>query len=332
MASPAAGNYYDILLIGNTGIGKTTTGKKIVPSSVRASVEVCNTDPADGTAFDKCQLLCNDETGVRVLDTPGFSASDLTNKYGVYGGNLRMIRSIIRSQLSCNLKPRRILYFLPTRGPIIRAGGVLQEEIQVMYEYFGTSLFKIMVIIATFDEEQSDKNEFTDKQISKTSRAFMDAYAAITGESLPRCPPILYVPLSERDILPQVKSAEVIDDIPLITLYYENTCVKCAAKLVYGTERKHIIQVETQEGEKIDVDDSKCHPSFIPKYSTLQKIIGVLLRIVTLYYITLFPWFNNNEEICINCKNPPGSEGCTAHDRKRGCFHSIPQDEREKTD
>ena len=314
MASPAAGNYYDILLIGNTGIGKTTTGKKIVPSSVRASVEVCNTDPADGTAFVKgFQLLSNVETRVRVLDTPGFSDSDLTKQYGVLGGNLRIIRSIIRSQVSNSFKPRRILYFLPTRGAMTRADGGLQEEIKVMYEFFGSSLFGIMVIIATFDEEQSDSITFTDKQIGKTSRAFMDAYTAITGESLPRCPPILYIPVSERDILPQVKSAEVIDDTPLTINYYEKRCLKCAVKLVYERERKYIIQVETK-GEILDVDDSKCHPYTIPNDSILQKIIGGFT------YTVSFGRTCYQENICSNCKKLPGSEGCMAHD-KESCFH-----------
>ena len=302
----AAADYYDILLIGSTGIGKTTTGKKIVPDPPGHAA--CT----DGTPF--VQLLCNDETRVRVLDTPGFADPNLTRKYGVFGGNLRTIRSIIRCQIACNLKPRRILYFLPTRGAITRADGGLQEEIKVMYEFFGASLFKIMVIIATFDEEQSDSIEFTDRQINKTSRAFMDAYTAVTGESLPKCPPILYLPLSERDILPQVKSAEVIDDTPLTILYYENRCLKCAAKLVYGAERKYIIQVETKEGEILDVDDSKCHPYIIPNDSILQKIIGGVTYTLSFGYICY------KENICSNCKKLPGSEGCMAHD-KESCFH-----------
>ena len=323
MASPAAGDYYDILLIGSTGIGKTTTGQKIVeivPSSVDSVEVLSETGHTDGIPFVKeCQLLCNDESGVRVLDTPGFADSDVTKKYGVFGGNLRIIRSIIRSQVSNSLKPKRILYFLPTRGTMTRADGGLQEEIKIMYEFFGASLFKIMVIIATFDEEQSDSIEFTDTQIDKTSRAFVDAYTAITGESLPKCPPILYIPVSENDLLPQVKSAEVIDDIPLIINYFENRCSKCAAKLVYGPGKKQVIYVETTREEKIDVDDSKCHPFFIPKYSKLQKILGGIIHIGTIgavYFaaklgiIKPVPGFSNEEEICSYCKRPPGSEGC----------------------
>ena len=41
-----------------------------------------------------------------------------------------------------------------------------------MYEFFGASVFNIMVIIATAD---SDSISLTDAQIDKTSRTFMDA-------------------------------------------------------------------------------------------------------------------------------------------------------------
>ena len=344
MASPgaAAGDYYDILLLGNTGMGKSNTANKLlgiippprveeseqsnVPTAPHSKTKQLR-QPIEGfseklstrlyflvssgssTVTKSCQLLCNDETGVRVLDTPGFAASDLVKEYGVFGGNSRTIRSIIRSQVSYNFKPRRILYFLPTRGAITRAGGVLQDEIQVMYEYFGASLFKVMVIIATFDEEYSDSITFTDRKIDETSRAFMAAYTAITGESLPKCPPILYIPLSERDILPKVKSAEVIDDIPLTTLYYEKRCLKCAAKLVYG----QIIQVETTKGEKLDLDDSKCHPFFIPKYTKLQKISSGIIASIS---FAVKHGTMKSEEICSCCKNPPGSEGCGKYKEK----------------
>ena len=162
-----------------------------------------------------CVLLSNDEIRARVIDTPGFADSKVTKDEGVYGGNLNIVRSILMYNEKYKLKIRRILYFLPTRGPLTRAGGVLQEEIKVLYGFFGESIFNVMVIIATYDKEDSDSLSFSPNKIDKTTNAFMAAYTVITGKVLPKCPPILYLPASESGTLSRVKSAEVIDDEPL---------------------------------------------------------------------------------------------------------------------
>ena len=273
----------------------------------------------DGTASitNKCHVICNDCSLVRVVDTPGLAHTIRTKKFGVLEGNLQVVRSILRIQQDLNLNFRRILYFLPARGPFTRAGGVLQEEIKVLHGFFGESIFNVMVIIATYDKEDSDSLTFNKAKIDKTAAAFMDASTAITGVILPKCPPILYLPFSESDILDKVKSAEVIDDKPLETLVIEGRCIKCAAKLVFDNETKQITHIVTERGKEIPVEETKCHPFFIAKYSYLQKCAGGVAHLITKPLVlwgamteVKLPKYSNQEEICICCKKPPGEKGC----------------------
>lgn len=67
--------------------------------------------------------------------------------------------------------------------------------------------------------------------------------------------------------------------------------------------------------------DSMCHPAFIPKHTTLKKIVGTLLCVITLGIPHAIakaigkpsPWpvYGNKEEKCIYCGCAPGlSQGC----------------------
>ena len=152
---------YDILLLGRTGMGKSTTGNKLL--GISGGLNCFETGNAGQSVTRECKLLSN-EFNIRVLDTPGFADSQLTRMYGVIKSNLHMFRSILRQQEKHDLTFSRVLYFLPCRGPLERADGTLQEEIQVIYEFLGQDVFDIMVIAATngmkhqmmvFDEEDN---------------------------------------------------------------------------------------------------------------------------------------------------------------------------------
>ena len=95
--------------------------------------------------------MSNRETMIRVLDTPGFSPSMLEADVTAYKANLQIFRWIVREQLDPkkNMAVQRLLYFLPNRGVPEKADATLQEELKVMYYFFGTAVFNNMVIIAT---------------------------------------------------------------------------------------------------------------------------------------------------------------------------------------
>ena len=338
----ATGNdYYDILLIGRTGQGKSKTGNKLLKITANKEQPIPATAEEDAIipffvskfGSDSCTRYCKvlsttSSTGgvskVRVLDTPGFADSRKPG-VNVYEANLGIIRAIIRSQQDRHMKFSRVLYFLPQRGPLERADATLQEEIKIMYGYFGTVIFDIMVIIAT-NHSSYQVVGFPEDSIEMTTDTFMKAFENTTDKQLPKCPPILYLPLDEKDVLGKVKSAEVLNDRPLSALTFNDRCAKCAHKLVFlkdAKNKKELVRVVINEDcpnqEEVAVDETGCHPCFIPKHGTLTRVAGGLAHMLTLgapllleefIGIKTWPGFTNADEICPACENPPGSKAC----------------------
>ena len=171
--------YYDIVIIGRTGLGKSTLGNKLL--QVHDTSYITNrefstsfvggkgisepdinfrgfpTSEDEGVEKDlavtkECQLVANESTSfeaIRVLDTPGFH----TKKSGMtmYQANLQKFRWIVREQVDPdkNLAVKRLLYFLPDRSTDWKSDGIVQEELELMHYFFGTAVFSHMVAIAT---------------------------------------------------------------------------------------------------------------------------------------------------------------------------------------
>lgn len=306
-------------------------------------------DGADSVTID-CQVLSNEKTKVRVLDTPGLADSrQVGNGLGVIEANRKFFRSILRIQGELKMKFDRVAYFLPTRGCPERADGNLLEELKVMHHYYGSAIFDSMVIVATYHHKKQDK--FTDEDKDDTKKVLERSLEIIFkshhkfgseepasrstnhNDSTILCPPIEYISITcnGEDILRILKGAPVRNRSGLIGKFCESTCSRCPVTILYDPEcdsalssddraKCEPVGVIDNKGELVDYHLSTCHPAVVPKYSFTDKCIGGMAHVaaggVLMAYEKMhktkitFPFFTNSEEICPMCNKPPGAPGC----------------------
>ena len=386
-ASVACDTYKDYLVLGRTGMGKSTTADRLlVANSVVGAVDVTPVDKggSDGnTQLDNikiwrlsrlsrrsvdyvtervkrflenganfaatiisknksstdsitndCTLLSNEKTKIRVLDVPGFYSSLSSQQVAALElqvanqSNLGIMRQILRIQAIKKLRFHRIIYFLPYRGVCERADKSFQEEIEVMYHYFGRLIFDSMIVIATERSRRSKLDAINYEEIEENrvtlNRTFQCALAKPDQnpdevQDIPQ-PPIIYLSLEESnsDVLRRLQETKVARMDGLQLHFHENTCAQCSLKFsLYKTPTgfEPVVSIQESDGRLSPYDQSQCHPLIIPKYSKVEKFFGGVAYIVLLGIPKLagnpWPgWFNRDEE-CAKCERPPGSPGCT---------------------
>ena len=292
-----------------------------------------------------CEVLSNDTSRVRLMDVPGFfdgakvsvhtrqqdnparaGASDAPSPDRMAGemsaldqSNLDIMRRIIRIQTALSMKFNRILYFLPTRGPLERANAHLKLELKWMAHYFDRAIFKSMVLVATVSARFSkmnipDEDKFPQEDIDMTKRLFREALVDVFNNSPPDDPlpdpPLIFVSLTDtcEQILEKIKGTAVQEE-GLHLQIDPSACSECGVKIGVVKGRRVTCYFGEDIADAIPYEESTCHPYFVPKYTRLDKIWGGFKHIVSFSFVRN-PWPIFEGEKCAACVNIPNTRGC----------------------
>ena len=379
-------DYYDIMVIGRTGMGKSTTVDKLLVANPKGD-EAQHADPevepsgermrADNLVMwlisgdveaaekrlknmifcrsinpphleineshtqsspktNKCELLSNEATRLRILDVPGFFGEDagkatnrshsgpqspaaaLVSAQNIVYTDLGIMRNILQIQSAMCMKFKRIVYFLPEKGPLVRPSGNLQMELNTMIHYFGESIFDCMVLGATvhaslYKKFREDAEIFDESDFQNTELYFQEAlrYVLPNRKCLPK-PPIIFVSMRDSCEVIFEKIDRALVAKPVVELEFQSQiCARCGIKTKILHGEKVACYYGLDPDQSIPYKQSTCHPLFIPKYSKLVKVLGEIAHVLTFRaFIGSWPGYANMEEVCISCRRSPGTRGC----------------------
>ena len=276
-----------------------------------------------------CELFSNETTKIRVLDVPGFFGRDAAGEaedlhargQAAQNTDLSIMRKILRIKSVHSLNFRRVVYFLPDKGKLVRTSHNLIMEIGIMEKYFGRAIFDNMVVAATLPSEIygmiTDENVdmFSDRSVfERTTHHLQEAIKKIfkDSEDIPE-PPLIFVSLFDtcEAVLQKVQRAKVREERIQLELS-RSVCSRCGVKIFKeGKDDAEATYIPVNQSGAIAEEDSTCHPMLVPKYSKVAKFLGGIAHLVTFRrFVGKWPSFESMDEECINCRQPPSSHGC----------------------
>ena len=313
-------SYDDIMMLGRTGLGKSTVGNKLLginpetrkPYKEETKIEQWGYDGDEEYFFEtgdgkesvtkKCKVLSNGN--IRIMDTRGFADSEMTQKYGVIQGNLQSFRWILQAQRANDMRFYRVLYFFPQRGPPPeRADGTLQEEIKVMHGYFGQRIFDIMIIIVTNNKRPHfQRAGYSEEDIKEIQGLFLSAFEKIVVEgekgvevNIParKCPPVVYIPFNEDyiEVFKIINGIQVISaeeyfsfspEYPLDPEFRGEVGDSSQTTLKYGTPREEFKKALRQNRGRLLSFEDRCSKCAI-KLVFERQASGEELPITVIY-------------------------------------------------
>lgn len=228
-----------------------------------------------------------------------------------------IMRSILQIQSTMNMKFRRIIYFLPERGELNRSNALLETELATMANYFGRSVFDSMVVVATMPADvykYAPDCKLSDDSMTKTRKYFDIALSrALSKEkNLPK-PPIVFISMMDscETIYRNIDEAPVACDG--IRLEFESVvCARCGIIEQTINSERVAAYISGPVSGTIPYDESTCHPLLVPKYTKVVRFFGGVAHLITLKkFLGKWPTFSTLDEVCIGCRQAPGSRGCT---------------------
>eukprot|EP00731_Ephydatia_muelleri_P019989 Em0012g814a len=318
---------FDILLLGKTGSGKTTTALKLLEWE-KYEGKIISLDPFSGTVKDMeirapkpesgCGLMhltkdiqawLNPDTNIRVVDVPGFADTIRHPLLDLWKKNLSIIYQI--SLLAEKYSFHRILYFLPNRGVPERVDGYLKEELQLIYKFFGDQVFKVMVVVCTNHPDPRYQKLGFDQSDNEAAKSVLKSAVKDTTARAHHEVEVLYIAYNDesQQIIKNVKDSfggKMSNKLELDI----KACVKCVGNDPNLSVGDGEYNPWSWFSRNSTPDKEKCHPSFRIKCS--QPAGGQCNDSVAQmsYYDRLVYEFYC-KGACARCHKSPGTKGCT---------------------
>ena len=199
--------FVDYLVVGGCSLGKSTVSNRILGLTLKGTLTLNQMEFFEtfaGLRSRSCtksyQTLSNGITGTRITDVEGFVIGDIKK-------NLSTLYELVRFHWESDITFHRVLYFLPR--DVCSESCV--QELKLLRHFYGSDIFKCMVVIATSGEHSMEGPPF---DVVAIKEYFYQAFSTACVDIAARCPPVEYLSLTvePEEIIQKIKSAKVEEE------------------------------------------------------------------------------------------------------------------------